>query len=109
MAIKSANVAARVEPEIKEQAEAIMSRLGIPASTAINMFYRQIILWNGMPFRPAIPNHVPLARDEMSKEEFDNRMEVGLRQAKANQSKPADEVFTDILNELRSGHNAKKL
>lgn len=92
MAIKSANVAARVEPEIKEQAEAIMSRLGIPASTAINMFYRQVILWNGMPFRPAIPNHIPTARDEMSREVFNSRMEIGLRQAKANQSKPVDEV-----------------
>ena len=44
MAIKSSNVAARVEPELKEQAEAILSNLGIPASTAINMFYRQIVL-----------------------------------------------------------------
>ena len=106
MAIKSANVAARVEPEIKEQAEAIMNRLGIPASTAINMFYRQVILWNGMPFRPAIPGNTPLARDEMSKAEFDSRMEVGLRQAKADQSKPIDEVYSNILNELGNSRGA---
>ena len=43
MAIKSSNVTARVEPEVKEQAEAILSSLGIPTSTAINMFYRQIV------------------------------------------------------------------
>ena len=49
MAIKSSNVMARVEPEVKEQAEAILANLGIPASTAINMFYRQIVLWNGLP------------------------------------------------------------
>lgn len=100
MAIKSANVAARVEPNIKEQAESIMNRLGIPASTAINMFYRQVILWNGMPFRPAIPDRKPLARDEMTKEIFDARMAAGLAQAKANQSKPADEVFDSLLAEL---------
>ena len=40
MATKSANVIARVEPEIKERAEAIFNQIGIPASTAINMFYR---------------------------------------------------------------------
>ena len=100
MAVKSANVAARVEPEIKEQAEAIMSRLGIPASTAINMFYRQVILWNGMPFRPAIPGRRPLSRDEMSKETFDARMATGLSQAKADRSRPADEVFDSLLAEL---------
>ena len=92
MAIKSANVAARVEPELKAKAEGILSSLGIPASTAINMFYREIVLWNGLPFRPSIPTHSPIARDEMSKEEFDLRMAAGLAQAKAGQGRPADEV-----------------
>ena len=55
MAIRSANVAARIEPEIKEKAEQILSKLGISASAGINMFYRQVILWNGLPFRPSIP------------------------------------------------------
>ena len=100
MAIKSANVAARVEPDIKERAEGIMSRLGIPASTAINMFYRQVIYWNGMPFRPALPGQSVLARDEMTKEEFDARMAIGLSQAKADQSSPAGEVFDRLRAEL---------
>ena len=39
---KSANVYARIEPEIKEQAEMILNALGIPASNAITMFYKQI-------------------------------------------------------------------
>lgn len=42
MATKTSNVTARVEPEVKEQAETILSDLGIPVSTAINIFYRQI-------------------------------------------------------------------
>lgn len=44
MAVKSANLYARIEPDVKEQAESILSILGIPASSAINMFYKQIIL-----------------------------------------------------------------
>ena len=44
MAIKSSNVTARVEPEIKEQAEAILAQLGISMSSGINMFGRQIIM-----------------------------------------------------------------
>jgi len=43
MATKTANVLARVEPDIKEKAETIMSQLGIPVSVVINMLYKQII------------------------------------------------------------------
>ena len=47
MAAKSANLYARIEPDVKEQAEGILATLGIPASNAINMFYKQIIwTWN---------------------------------------------------------------
>ena len=46
MEIKDANVVASVEPDIKERAEKILKRLGIPASTAINVFYRQVIYCN---------------------------------------------------------------
>ena len=44
MATKSTNLYVRIEPDIKEKAEEILSKLGISASSAINMFYKQIIL-----------------------------------------------------------------
>ena len=47
---KSANLYVRIEPELKEQAESILGALGIPASNAITMFYKQIVLQLGMPF-----------------------------------------------------------
>ena len=103
MAIKSANVVARVEPDIKEKAEAIFETLGIPASTAINMFYRQVILWDGMPFRPSIPSGRPHARDEMTDDEFERRMAMGLAQAKADQSAPLPEVFDRLIGEIANG------
>ena len=52
---KSANLYARIEPEVKEQAEAILSALGIPASNAITMFYKQVILQRGLPFEVKLP------------------------------------------------------
>ena len=100
MAIKSSNVAARVEPEIKEQAEAILAQLGISASNGINMFYRQIILWRGLPFRPSVPASRPLSLDEMTKEEFDAKMTRGLAQAKAGEGVPADEFFASLRQEV---------
>ena len=56
---KTANLYARIEPEVKEQAELILDALGIPASNAINMFYKQIILHRGLPFEVKIPNRHP--------------------------------------------------
>ena len=40
----------RVDPETKEQAEAILSQLGIPMSNAIGMFPKQIVMHRGIPF-----------------------------------------------------------
>mgnify|MGYP000153938335 FL=1 len=37
---KTANLYVRIEPDVKEQAETILSALGIPASNAITMFYK---------------------------------------------------------------------
>lgn len=40
MATKTANVTARVNPEIKEQAEAVLDRIGVPVSVLIDTLYR---------------------------------------------------------------------
>lgn len=103
MANKSANVAARVEPEIKEKAESILAGLGIPASVGINMFYRQVIYSNGLPFQPVLPNPHPQSRDEMTKEEFDARMLEGLKQAQADDSTEVKEVINRLIGELSNG------
>lgn len=100
MAVKSSNVMARVEPEIKEEAEAILSQLGISASSGINMFYRQIILWKGLPFRPSIPASRPVSLDEMTKEELDAKMTRGIEQAKNGEGVPADEFFSSLREEI---------
>ncbi len=97
--MKSANVTVRVEPDVKEKAEAILSELGIPTSTAINMFYRQIVLWNGLPFRPAKPPIRPLSRDEMTDEVFNARMAEGMAQARENQSVTIEEAFGEMMGE----------
>ena len=99
MAAKTANVLARVEPEVKEQAEAIMAQLGIPASVVINMLYKQIIMRKAIPF-PLMVVEVPKARDEMSDEEFRKMLSTGLEQAERGEGIPADEFFAQIKREL---------
>lgn len=47
---KTATARARIEPEIKDEAERILEECGLSASEAIGLFYRQVILRHGLPF-----------------------------------------------------------
>ena len=99
MATKTANVTARIQPDIKESAEAILEKLGIPFSVFIDMTYRQVIANNGIPFALNLPKTIE-TRDELSDAQFNSMMEKGLLQAKANESKPAKEVFANLRKRI---------
>ena len=53
---KSAMIRARVEPNLKERAEATLEELGLSPTTAITLFYRQIVRYQGLPFEVRVPN-----------------------------------------------------
>ena len=96
---KSANLYARIEPDLKEQAETILSALGIPASNAITMFYKQIILRNGLPFDVKLPEH-PLDISRMTAAQLDAELEKGYADIKAGRTIPAEQAFSDVRKEL---------
>ena len=96
MAVKSANVYARIEPDVKEQAESILSALGIPASNAINMFYKQIILNRGLPFEVKIPMAGQTDVSELSEADLNAELEKGYADMTAGKTKPATQTFADI-------------
>lgn len=85
---KSANLYARIEPEVKEQAENILSALGIPASNAITMFYKQIILQRGLPFEVKLPEH-PLDISRIPEEQLHTELEKGYVDMLAGRTVPA--------------------
>ena len=99
MATKTANVTARIQPNIKEQTEAILDRLGIPVSVFIDMTYRQVIMRDGVPFSLDIPDKFA-TRDSITKAEFDTMMQTGLSQAKRNDSVSVDEAFEQLKAEM---------
>lgn len=99
MAAKTANVTARIQPNIKEQAEAILERLGIPVSVFIDMTYRQVIMRDGVPFSLDIPDKL-ITRDMLTKVEFDTMMQDGLAQAKCDDSVSIDEAFSQLKTEI---------
>ena len=57
---KSATIRARVEPSLKEHVERIFEKLGLNATQAITLFYKQVELNNGLPFDLKIPNETTL-------------------------------------------------
>lgn len=54
---KTEFIRARVEPELKTQAEEIFSKLGLSPTDAITLFYVQVIMHDGLPFAVRIPNN----------------------------------------------------
>lgn len=57
---KSAMIRARIEPDLKEEAETIFNELGLSTTEAITLFYRQVKLVKGLPFEVRIPNQTTL-------------------------------------------------
>lgn len=92
---KTANLYVRIDPELKERAESILSSLGISPSSAITMFYRQVVLHNGLPFEIKLPPH-PLDISRLTEEELDAELEIGYQEAINGEAMPADEVFADL-------------
>lgn len=100
VAVKTSNVYVRVEPEIKEQAESIFAQLGISASAAVNMFYNQVVLQQGIPF-PVTTVRRSASVQEMTKDVFDQEMQKGFDAMSAGDVKPAEEVFAELRGKYR--------
>ena len=96
---KTESLYVRMEPELKNQAEEILSSLGLSASTAINMFYRQIVLKRGIPFDLKLEEPRPLFLDEMTKEDFNRELEIAYQQALKGEVVDAREAFAKLKEE----------
>jgi DNA-damage-inducible protein J len=74
---KSAVITTRIDPELKRNADQIFKDLGLTASEAITLFYRQVDLFQGLPFPVSVPNAetVKAMRDAQARrglKKFDN-------------------------------------
>jgi len=56
MTAKTAFIRARMEPTLKYNVEAILEQIGLNQTEAIRLFYKQIELCRGLPFKIEIPN-----------------------------------------------------
>ena len=93
---RTSNIFARVDPEIKEQAEHVLKQLGIPMSNAIGLFLRQVVLQRGIPFDVKLQQNKPLSIGSLNEENFNVEIEKGLADLIAGRVGSADRVAEKI-------------
>ena len=96
---KSSNLYVRIDPELKEQAETILNALGIPVSTAITMFYKQIVLQRGIPFKAKLPEP-PQDVSRMTAAQLDAELEKGYAEAMVGHRIPLEQALEDARKGL---------
>lgn len=93
-------VYARIDTRLKENAEEILSQLGIMPSSAIQMLYSQIVLTRGLPVDLYLPPANPTAIGVMSKAELDAELRKGVESLKSAKTYMADEVDAELAKEF---------
>lgn len=91
---KTATLNLRVNPAVKQRAEDVLTRLGIPMSTAIDIYLNQISLTGGIPFAVTLPD-VPsvLNSDLMTTEEIHTKLQEGYDDLRAGRVQNAASAF----------------
>ena len=84
---KTATIQTRINPELKEKAQAIFNKLNLTMSEAISIYLTQVTLQRGIPFEIKIPNEVTL------KTLRNIEKGVGLKEISS-----VDELFTELNN-----------
>lgn len=93
-------VYARIDTDLKTNAEQILSQLGISPSGAIQMLYSQIVLTRGIPFDLRLPYAKPTAIGGMSREQLDAELQKGVDSMKSGKTYTADEVDAEFAREF---------
>ena len=94
---KTATLNLRINQDIKHNAEAVLSALGLSMTAAITIYLKQIALKGAIPFElslPQGPNH--LNTDLMTSDEIRSFMEKGLEDIENGKSMPASEFFANF-------------
>ena len=98
---KSATLNLRVNPTLKEQAEDILRQLGIPMSTAVDMFLNQITLVGGIPFSVTLPKAPACVNaDMMTADTIHTKLQKGLDDVENDRVQDAGKAFETFRGTL---------
>ncbi len=98
---KTVTLNLRVNPTLKEQAESILQRLGVPMSTAVDMFLNQITLVGGIPFPVTLPKApASVNADLMSNDALHAKLRKGLEDMETGRIQDAGTAFDSFRRTL---------
>jgi addiction module RelB/DinJ family antitoxin len=97
---KTSTLNLRIDPAVKEDAEAVLRRLGMPMSVAIDLYLRQIALTGGIPFQVTLPKALrSIDADRMTPEEISAKLQAGYDDMKEGRTQEASAAFKKLEKE----------
>lgn len=96
----SSSLYVRMDSNLKEGAESILKQLGVTSSSAVQMFYQQIILHKGIPFDVKLPEARPVAIGGMSQQELDIELKRGMDSLEQGERSSAEDVDRELAEEF---------
>ena len=93
-------VYARIDTELKENAESILSKLGITPSSAIQMLYSQIVLTNSLPLDLRLHVSKPTSIGDMTRDQIDAELLKGINYIQKERKYCPEEVDSILAKEF---------
>ena len=93
----------KIDTTVKIQAQELFERLGMNLSTAVNIFLRQAIREQAIPFRITDTKSkisLPPAREDMTDKEFNSMMERSFYDIKQGKTMSLHETFDELRKDL---------
>ena len=91
---KSATLNLRINPTLKSDAETILARLGIPMSTAVDMFLNQVVLVGGIPFSVTLPKpQADIDASQMTEPQLHAKLQRGYDDYTSGRTQTASDAF----------------
>lgn len=91
---KTTTLNLRVNPDVKRRAEEVLSQLGIPMSTAIDIYLKQISMTGGIPFAVTLQKApVFVNADLMTTDEIHAKLKEGYNDIEKGNVQDASAAF----------------
>ncbi|SHH71683.1 type II toxin-antitoxin system RelB/DinJ family antitoxin [Desulfosporosinus lacus] len=91
---KTTTLNIRINPDVKRRAEEVLSQLGIPMSTAIDIYLKQISITGGIPFAVTLPKApVSVNADLMTTDEIHAKLKEGYSDIEKGNVQDASAAF----------------
>ncbi|MDR0914284.1 MAG: type II toxin-antitoxin system RelB/DinJ family antitoxin [Oscillospiraceae bacterium] len=93
------NLSIRVDKKLKQQAEALFAQLGMNLTTALNVFMRQSVREEQIPFKITAASEKPICMRALTESEMDEQIRLGLEDLEKNGGIPFSEVYSSLAKE----------